>query len=111
MQMVGILSIGVGLTISVTLHYTGLNDMGEMWLNNYQQDLEVGDDFRDDLEEIWKQLEPFYVDLHAYVRWRYRQHWGEDKMPDPEAPIPAHLFGNMWAQNWQQTFKMVGFLE
>eukprot|EP00092_Neocalanus_flemingeri_P032409 GFUD01035244.1.p1 GENE.GFUD01035244.1~~GFUD01035244.1.p1 ORF type:complete len:665 (+),score=203.13 GFUD01035244.1:85-2079(+) len=85
----------------------GLADMGELWLDPYFTDLEADEDFRGDLESLWNEMSPLYTSVHAYVRWRYRQHWGEENMPDPAAPIPAHLFGNMWAQSWQGTFKMV----
>ena len=85
----------------------GLADMGELWLEPYITDLEADEDFRGDLESLWNEMSPLYTAVHAYVRWRYRQHWGEENMPDPAAPIPAHLFGNMWAQSWQGTFKMV----
>lgn len=85
----------------------GLADNGELWLNGYTKDLESDQDFRADLETLWEQLKPLYLNVHAFVRWRYRQHWGEEKMPEPSAPIPAHLFGNMWGQAWQNTFKMV----
>ena len=81
--------------------------MGELWLDPYLTDLEADQDFRGDLESLWTEMSPLYTSVHAYVRWRYRQHWGEEKMPNPAAPIPAHLFGNMWAQSWQGTFKMV----
>ena len=81
--------------------------MGELWLDPYLTDLEADQDFRGDLESLWTEMSPLYMSVHAYVRWRYRQHWGEEKMPNPAAPIPAHLFGNMWAQSWQGTFKMV----
>ena len=37
---------------------------------------------------------------------RYRQAWGSDKF-DASAPIPAFLTGNMWAQEWQNTFSLV----
>jgi len=84
-----------------------LKDMSEMWLTGYTRDLDQDTDFKDDLENLWTQMRPLYLNVHAYIRWRLRQHWGEDNMPDPKAAIPAHLFGNMWAQEWQDIFDLV----
>ena len=43
-------------------------------------------------------FQPLYEQLHAYVRHRLYETYGE--IVDPEGPIPAHLLGNMWAQSW-----------
>ena len=78
------------------------------------------------LPALFLSSSPFYLtynQIHAYVRHRYSQHWGQEHMPEPRsspaspkyiwhlpparAPIPAHLMGNMWAQAWQATFNMV----
>jgi len=85
----------------------GFPDMGSLWLNSYTADLEDDEDFRDDLESLLLEILPLYRKLHAYVRWRYRKHWGEEKMPDPSAPIPAHIFGDKFAQIWHNTIDMV----
>ena len=53
--------------------------MGELWLDPYLTDLEADQDFRGDLESLWTEMSPLYMSVHAYVRWRYRQHWGEEK--------------------------------
>ncbi len=44
--------------------------------------------------------------IYFYLSIRYRQAWGSDKF-DAAAPIPAFLTGNMWAQEWQNTFSLV----
>lgn len=46
-----------------------------------------------------KQLEPFYKQIHAYVRRQLFNKYGE-KVLSKTGPIPAHLLGNMWAQTW-----------
>ena len=74
-----------------------------MWLSNYLQDDKT---FREELEVLWDQMKPLYEKIHAYVRFRFRQYWGEDKI-DQYSPIPAHLLGNMWAQTWENTLKIV----
>ncbi len=78
-----------------------------MWLTAYTLDLDGDDEqFRADLEEVWQTVRPLYVKLHAYIRYKYREAWGEDRF-DEDAPIPAFLSGNMWAQEWQNTFSLV----
>ncbi len=41
---------------------------------------------------------PLYVSLHSYVRWKLREKYGEVVLA--KGPIPAHLLGNIWAQDW-----------
>lgn len=80
-----------------------MHDASEMWLGSYLQD---DDKFRDDLEVLWQQIQPLYEKLHAYVRFKLRNHWGEDKIGKYD-PMPAHIFGNMWAQEWSNVLKLV----
>ncbi|GBN45332.1 Angiotensin-converting enzyme [Araneus ventricosus] len=72
----------------------GFPDTGDMWREAYESDT-----FEEDLEALWEQLRPLYEHLHAYVRRRLIQLYGDDKIKN-DGPIPAHLFGNMWAQSW-----------
>ena len=41
----------------------------------------------------------------AYVRWKLREKYG-DVVP-ANGPIPAHLLGNIWAQDWTNVYKLV----
>ncbi|KAF2900044.1 hypothetical protein ILUMI_06140, partial [Ignelater luminosus] len=58
---------------------------------------------RSDLEDAWESVKPLYELLHAYVRRRLRDFYGPDKI-NRRAPLPAHILGNMWAQNWGNIF-------
>jgi peptidyl-dipeptidase A len=40
------------------------------------------------------------------VRGRLQETYGKDKVPDGK-PIPAHLLGNLWAQEWGNLFEMM----
>jgi peptidyl-dipeptidase A len=51
-------------------------------------------------------VQPLYLSLHAYVRSRLRKHYGPSVVPDG-GPIPAHLLGNMWAQQWGNVYPLV----
>ena len=63
-------------------------------------------DFQNDLEDIWKQMQPIYETLHGYTRYKFRKYWGEDKIGEKD-PLPAHIFGNMWAQSWDNTLSIL----
>ncbi|KRT82001.1 Peptidase, partial [Oryctes borbonicus] len=56
-----------------------------------------------DLEEAWEEVKPLYEQLHAYVRRRLRDYYGPEKI-NRQAPLPAHILGNMWAQSWVDIF-------
>ena len=45
------------------------------------------------------------VSLHAYVRMKLRAKYG-DIVPE-KGPIPAHLMGNIWAQDWSNLAPLV----
>ena len=74
----------------------GYADLGEMWRAKY--DMSPAD-FEAETERLWQQVKPLYDQLHCYVRARLGRVYGEDKVPQ-DGPIPAHLLGNMWAQEW-----------
>ncbi|KAH0812410.1 hypothetical protein GEV33_010379 [Tenebrio molitor] len=56
-----------------------------------------------DLEDAWEDVKPLYELLHAYVRRRLRDYYGPEKL-NRQAPLPAHVLGNMWAQSWVNIF-------
>jgi peptidyl-dipeptidase A len=63
------------------------------------------DAFAKELDRLWEQVRPLYVSLHAYVRWKLHEKYG-DAVP-ANGPIPAHLLGNMWAQTWDNVYPLV----
>ena len=54
-------------------------------------------------ERLWQQVKPLYDELHCYARAQLAKKYGADKVPDGK-PIPAHLLGNMWAQQWNNIY-------
>ncbi|GAB6018818.1 hypothetical protein CHUAL_000479 [Chamberlinius hualienensis] len=72
----------------------GMNDLGEFWRYPYEDN-----QFEAHLASLWEQLKPFYMQLHAYVRRKLVAIYGEGYVSST-GPIPAHLLGNMWAQEW-----------
>lgn len=81
----------------------GFKDTGAMWRSNYDMSPE---EFSAEMERLWRQVEPLYVSLHTYVRKQLIKKYG--KIADrPDGMIPAHLLGNMWAQEWGNIYPLV----
>jgi peptidyl-dipeptidase A len=80
----------------------GFQDNGAMWRSKYDMD---PDAFARELDRLWEQVRPLYVSLHAYVRARLHEKYG-DAVP-ASGPIPAHLLGNMWAQDWDNIYPLI----
>ena len=80
----------------------GFADTGAMWRAKYDM---PPDAFTSELDLLWNQVRPLYVKLHAYTRLRLREKYG-DVVP-ANGPIPAHLLGNIWAQEWTNVYPLV----
>jgi peptidyl-dipeptidase A len=74
----------------------GHADLGALWRAKY--DMSEAE-FDADTTRLWEQVKPLYDELHCHVRAKLGEHYGEDKVPQ-DSPIPAHILGNMWAQQW-----------
>jgi peptidyl-dipeptidase A len=81
----------------------GFADMGALWRSGYDMSPQ---DFEADIERLWQDVKPLYDDLHCYTRKKLRTKYGKDKVAD-KAPIPSHLLGNMWAQQWDAIYDLV----
>ena len=79
----------------------GYADTGAMWRSRYDM---PPDAFAKEMERTWEQLRPLYLSLHAYVRARLRAKYG-DVVP-ADGPIPAHLLGNIWQQDWSNIYPL-----
>lgn len=81
----------------------GFADTGKLWRAGYDMPPEA---FEAEAARIWQQVEPLYRSLHCYVRSRLAAHYGNDKIP-AGGPIPAHVLGNIWAQEWSNVYPLV----
>jgi len=81
----------------------GYPDLGEMWRSAYDMPPE---ELARRAQALWTQVRPLYEQLHCYARSRLSDFYGEDLVP-PDGPIPAHLLGDMWAQNWVGIFDLL----
>src|SRR5215468_1018179 len=80
----------------------GFADTGAMWRSKYDM---PPDAFAKELDRLWDQVRPLYLELHAYVRMKLREKYG-DVVPE-KGPIPAYLLGNIWAQDWSNIYPLV----
>lgn len=81
----------------------GFADTGIMWRSKYDV---APDAFAADVDRLWTQVRPLYVALHAFTRAKLVARYGTTVV-DPKGPIPAHLLGNMWAQQWGNLYPLL----
>jgi len=80
----------------------GFADTGAMWRAKYDM---APDAFTKELDRLWDQVRPLYIKLHAYVRLKLHEKYGA-AVPET-GPLPAHLLGNIWAQDWSNVYPLV----
>jgi peptidyl-dipeptidase A len=80
----------------------GFADSGALWRAKYDM---PPDAFTKELDRLWDQVRPLYLKLHAYVRMKLHEKYG-DVVP-ATGPIPAYLLGNIWAQDWSNIYPLV----
>lgn len=76
-------------------------DMGDYYRSWYEDP-----NFETDVRNLYEELRPLYTQLHAYVRRKLREYYKDETFPD-SGHIPAHLFGNMWAQSWSNIYDIL----
>ena len=81
----------------------GFADTGAMWRSKYDM---PPDAFAAEMDRLFLQVKPLYDSLHCYVRWKLAAEYGENMVPAGQ-PIPAHLLGNLWAQDWANIYELV----
>lgn len=79
----------------------GFESGAEMWLDEYEDET-----IEQQLEDIFDAIKPLYQQIHGYVRYRLRQYYGDDVVSET-GPLPMHLLGNMWAQQWSDIADIV----
>ena len=81
----------------------GYKDAGALWRSKYDM---PPDAFAAEVDRLWNQVKPLYDSLHCYVRGRLNQKYGDQVVP-PTGPIPAHVLGNMWSQQWDRLYDVL----
>lgn len=80
----------------------GFANLGDLWRSGYDM---PPAEFEKEENRLWEQVKPLYDDLHCYVRGKLAKAY-PGKVAD-KGPIPAHLLGNMWAQEWTNVYPLV----
>lgn len=81
----------------------GYKNLSEMWRSNYDMS---ADAFAKDVDSQWQKVKPLYDALHCHVRAKLNEQYGDQVVPK-QGKIPAHLLGNMWAQQWGNIYELV----
>ncbi|HEY0840344.1 MAG TPA: M2 family metallopeptidase, partial [Vulgatibacter sp.] len=81
----------------------GFQDLGDLWKSGY--DMSAAE-FEAETERLWGQVKPLYDELHCYARSQLVKKYGKDRVP-ARGPIPAHLLGNMWSQDWSNVYSLM----
>ena len=74
----------------------GFANLGDLWKGRYDM---PAAEFEAEVDRLWSQVKPLYEQLHCYARAKLADKYGKDKVPEA-GPLPAHLLGNMWGQEW-----------
>jgi peptidyl-dipeptidase A len=78
-------------------------DLGDLWRSQYDMSPEA---FEAEMLRLWTQVKPLYQALHCHVRAKLNERYGDQLVP-LDQPIPAHLVGNMWAQDWSHLYPLL----
>ncbi|MEO6690228.1 MAG: M2 family metallopeptidase [Dokdonella sp.] len=80
----------------------GYDNAGTLWRAGYDM---APADFAKETDRLWSQVEPLYGQLQCYARNKLTEKYG-DRMPR-DGTIPAHITGNMWAQDWANLYPLL----
>lgn len=70
------------------------SNAGDSWTASFESA-----DIRQDVENAWFEVLPLYELIHAYTRRKLREFYGPNHI-NRNAPLPDHVLGNMYGQNW-----------
>ena len=55
---------------------------------------------------LYADMEDFYKQLHAYVRRKLHDVYGNDVI-DLQGPLPASILSDMWGRFWNNLYKLL----
>jgi peptidyl-dipeptidase A len=82
----------------------GFKDLSDVWTSKYDM---PSSQYEKAIDGLWDQVRPLYEQLHCYMRGQLNRKYGDSVAPATGA-IPAHLLGNMWAQQWSNIPDIAG---
>ncbi|XP_066598720.1 angiotensin-converting enzyme-like isoform X2 [Prorops nasuta] len=85
---------------NIAANENGYEDVGESW----REALDLPD-LESFVDNIYEKIKPLYRLLHGVLRFRLAKIY--PGIIDISRPIPAHLLGNLWMQNWDTLIDVV----
>jgi peptidyl-dipeptidase A len=79
----------------------GFRDAGDQMRELYEDP-----DFFFTVQDLWQQVGGLYKQLFTFVRSGLYRHYGP-RVLRRDGPIPAHLLGNMYGQNWRNILDII----
>ncbi|XP_070532223.1 angiotensin-converting enzyme 2-like [Ptychodera flava] len=79
----------------------GYEDHGDNWRADYEDD-----NLEEDMWHMYADILPLYQKLHAYVRYRLKDVYG-DKINRDNGCLPANVLGDMWGRFWTNLYSLV----
>ena len=89
----------VELSKDAVLDTGNFDSMTDYWRSQYGME-----DLESDLQDLWSDARPLYLELHAYVRFKLARQYPAVR---EGYGIPAHVLGSMWAQDWSNIYRLV----
>nr|XP_006817322.1 PREDICTED: angiotensin-converting enzyme-like [Saccoglossus kowalevskii] len=89
----------VGKKAPIVFH--GYPDYGAYWRANYEDE-----NLEEDMWHMYADIKPLYEKLHAYVRYRLKEVYG-DKINLDKGCLPANVLGDMWGRFWNNLYSIV----
>ncbi|XP_029459087.1 angiotensin-converting enzyme 2 isoform X2 [Rhinatrema bivittatum] len=88
----------------------GYLDYGDYWRGNYETQDKGNyaysrEDLKRDVERTFKEIQPLYRELHAYVRDRLYDVYGP-RYINKTGCLPANLLGDMWGRFWTNLYPL-----
>jgi hypothetical protein len=90
----------IDLSNEATREY-GFKDYGEYLRSNFETE-----NLDEQFDAIYEKIEGFYRLLHSYVKHKLKDMYPM-RIDEHIGPLPAHVFGDMWAQQWHNIFEDV----
>lgn len=85
----------------IPVKFVGFEDAGEEMRYVYEDA-----NFENELAGSFQKLLPLYKQLLTYVRRKLLQKFGSNVIR-PDGPLPAHILGNLWTQDWSNIADIV----
>ena len=85
-----------------TVQALGYTDYFQYQVSDYGMTTQ---EMRDQMQQVMKELWPFYRELHTWARYELAKKYGVKEVPDM---IPAHWLPNRWGQDWSPMVTVEG---